>query len=585
MKASYTILGKAMKPYSILAVVTLMLLASCSSRLSTKRYYDDDVYFSSKDLRNYTPPAYTSPTDTGSYLQNSGSNTTAAATPNYQNGQQVIDDYYDYQYASRIRRFYYPSYGMGYYDPWYTNSYWYNYNPYSFGTSIYTTYNFWPNSYTYWGFGNPWGAYNPWAFNPYWGYNNWGYNGWGYNSPWMPYNPYACGWGFGNPYWGGGWGWGNPYFNGFNNGYYNGYYNGFYDGMAYNNYYFNGFDNNSYSYYGPYKQSSTSGSNKVSFAENIQTALGNSGDVLKFTPAVGSTKPTNAVAADKPLSIAPGAQGVKPNALTTAPGVKGLAYDATTPVGGGNLGEKSNTQAPDKTNAVVKPNNPNFNSYKPVQTQPANTQQPAETKPSITGKPIQVFDYSQPAQGNKGNLNANSPDAIKQQAQPAPQQGNFNNKPQNSVPTQQPVNTSRPNRDNDFPSDPVYQPKPANDNRPNYQAPQPAQPDNSRPTYQAPQQSRPDYSTPRSYDNNNNNNRPSYSAPQQTSPSRSNDSRPSYSAPSRSNDSRPSYSAPQQSSPSYSSPRSYDSAPRNSGGGNNGGGGMQRGGGGGRTPR
>lgn len=489
MRTNLTISFSAMKTVKAFALLAaVVLLASCSNRISRKIYYDDDVYFSSKDLRNYTPPVLYQPTDTGSYAPTRGNNS-ASATPNYQNGQQVIDDYYDNQYASRIRRFYYPSYGMGYYDPWYTNTYWYNYNPYSFGTSIYMSYNFWPNSYSYWGYGNPWG-YNPWAYNPYFGYNNYGWGGYGYGSPWMPYNPYACGWGYGNPYWGyGGWGYNNGYYNGYNNGYYNGYYNGYNDGFA-NNYYFNGYDNNSYSYYGPYKQTSTSGK-FTSFGEQMQTAMNNDGEVLKFTPAVGAPSPTNATTA-KPMNFDPATPGTKGNAITTAPGVKGNITDANAPA---NLGEKSNPVI------GTKPNNSNFNSYKPIEATPV------EAKPSITGKPIQVFDYNETAPaGNKGNLNTVNPNQGKQQVTP-----NFDNKP-----TQQPTyqNNERPQ-----PVQPNY----------NNDRPQPVQPNyNERPR---------DNTNDRPRDNGN------YSQPQQVRPDR-NDSRPQYSPRSERND-HPQYSAPQ----------------------------------------
>ena len=57
-----------------------------------------------------------------------------------ENGNTVINNYYnndDYYYSSRIRRFHRPMWGMGYYDPWYTDMYWYNYDPFFWGTSIY----------------------------------------------------------------------------------------------------------------------------------------------------------------------------------------------------------------------------------------------------------------------------------------------------------------------------------------------------------------------------------------------------------------------------------------------------------------
>ena len=89
-------------------------------------------------------------------------------------------DYYDYSYSSRIRRFYYPELGFGYYDPWYTNMYWYTYDPWYFGISVYLTYPFWrPGISFYWGY-YPFNYYTGW-YHPY-------HYGWGYPGYWHGYN-------------------------------------------------------------------------------------------------------------------------------------------------------------------------------------------------------------------------------------------------------------------------------------------------------------------------------------------------------------------------------------------------------------
>src|SRR5260370_1303557 len=80
------------------------------------------------------------------------------------------DDYYDYAYSSRIRRFYHPV-GWSYYDSYYTNMYWYDYDPYSYGVSLYLSYDWWRPRYTWtpgWGVSFGYG-------DPYYGYNS----GWG----------------------------------------------------------------------------------------------------------------------------------------------------------------------------------------------------------------------------------------------------------------------------------------------------------------------------------------------------------------------------------------------------------------------
>lgn len=51
------------------------------------------------------------------------------------------DSYYEFQYTSRIRRFHDKYNTWSYYDPKFTNIYWYTQS--DFGTSIYETYTFW----------------------------------------------------------------------------------------------------------------------------------------------------------------------------------------------------------------------------------------------------------------------------------------------------------------------------------------------------------------------------------------------------------------------------------------------------------
>jgi hypothetical protein len=159
----------------------------------------------------------------GGYNQNNS--TTEPYSEQYadENGNSVTNNYYgdyyeddnDFSYSSRIRRFHRNN-SWGYYDPWYTNMYYYNYDPFFWGTSIYI-------------------GYRP-SFS--WGWNS----GWGWNSTFgwnQPYGYPAC-------YGGNGWGWGNG---GYWNGYNNGCNNGFNNGLATGGYY-NTFDSNSGIYYG-----------------------------------------------------------------------------------------------------------------------------------------------------------------------------------------------------------------------------------------------------------------------------------------------------------------------------------------------
>jgi hypothetical protein len=146
-------------------------------------------------------------------------------------------EYDNYNYSNRLRRFYNPVPGFGYYncyyDPFWVDPFW-GYNSwYQPGININI------------GWGSPWNrgwgyGWNNW-YNPYygWGYNNW-YGG-GYYGGW------------GNPYWNG---YNNGYWHGFNDGYYGNYYNGWNSGWPGNNHH-----SSNDTYYGPRRvgTSSTTG--------------------------------------------------------------------------------------------------------------------------------------------------------------------------------------------------------------------------------------------------------------------------------------------------------------------------------------
>ncbi len=215
-----------------------------------------------------------------------------ANNPYYQDREFSYDDYYDYEYATRLRRFNNPIDGLGYYDNYYTNSYWYNQNPYNYGISVYNGYGWWGNNYNYysynpsvyfyqnWGWGNNlgWGnnGYNPYSSlnNPYWLGFNQGYN-MGYFNGWNGY-PYYNGFGYGYPYYG----YGNPY-GGFNNGWG----------------YFNMYDNNSKYTYAPRSSHGGANSERTSnpgvvggeyYERHISNVIAQQEKVVKFAeiPAV-----------------------------------------------------------------------------------------------------------------------------------------------------------------------------------------------------------------------------------------------------------------------------------------------------------
>ncbi len=260
-----------MKLHTTAIGILLLTLAACSTSYHTASKVDD-IYYTPQVIRptqsssiTYNdatavevPKEVASPATTAQALtnhaassENGYSNLNAGYDPDseyyYQSGS-VFDnegnvnisnyyygDVYDYAYSSRLRRFYRPMISSSYYDPFYTNMYWYNYDPFYSGVSIYMGYGsmpfyypgyYWNPAFSYrmnWGLGYGWG-YDP--FSMY--YNPFGYSYW--HSPYH-YNPYSFH---------------SAYRYGFSSGYYLGYYNNPY---AYQ-YIYNSYDPNNY-HYGP----------------------------------------------------------------------------------------------------------------------------------------------------------------------------------------------------------------------------------------------------------------------------------------------------------------------------------------------
>lgn len=193
-----------------LLFISFMLLGIGQTESFAQGGNNDDIYFNSSDLemqkredkkraqeearrQRETSDEYTSTGESGSDNEGQRSYGTSYESDGYIDYEQ--DDYY----ATRIRRFNYPFYNMGYFSPFY-NPYWYD--------------PFWSDPY--WGW-SPWsrpGLTISFGMGPYWT----GYWGW--------YNWYGFG-GFGS-YWNyplyASW-WGPSYYSGYWNGYYAGLYN------------------------------------------------------------------------------------------------------------------------------------------------------------------------------------------------------------------------------------------------------------------------------------------------------------------------------------------------------------------------
>jgi hypothetical protein len=213
---------KAMKTLTILAVLLSLFVVSCKSTYDASAPYDE-VYSSGKQDKNVVAQDVTVVGQNVTVQSQPVESTTAYEgdyySPDYASGQFDSSGYYDYEYSSRIKRFQNDNPGFDYYDNYYTDNYYYNYDPYAMGSSIYGGYGCCSPGFSIgFGLGYGWGGY--WGMGyPYYGYSPY----WGYYDPW--YYPYYGGWGYGYPYYGYGYG---SYWAGYYDGYYDGYYGGGY---------------------------------------------------------------------------------------------------------------------------------------------------------------------------------------------------------------------------------------------------------------------------------------------------------------------------------------------------------------------
>ena len=318
------------------------------------------------DLR--TAPDYST---TDSYVDETGD---TYVTNNYYYDEEVYDedDYYDYSYASRLRRFHNPINGFSYYDAFYTNSYWYSYNPFDYGLSIYLGYPWWGFSY---GWRNPyrgyWGNMSCWyGYGNGWGFGGYG-NGWGYGG-------FGNGWGYG------GFGYGG-YWSGYNNGYWNGYNDGVYDGYyGYNNpYYYNSYDGTNY-YYGP----------RNSTASNSPSTGGSISELYETQYGPGETRFTVQESTNTISEIPTSYTGVGKNTSTT--GVKAVEVSKPTNA----TGKSSTYEQPVSTSPIGKSSAPAISKSQPTSVTSGSKSQP--TSATGTSKPNTYSSGSKSGSYSKG---------------------------------------------------------------------------------------------------------------------------------------------------------------------------------------
>lgn len=406
----------------IVAAALLVSYSSCKTFKDLSKQKDgDDVYFSMKDAKKEraaekkkAEAEQKRKEEEAAQKQIQENNAKAMATSpgsDYYNEPFDYDDYYDYEYAARLRRFHSSAPSPNYYDNYYTNSYYYNQNPNYYGASVYNSYSFWgpsayayhycPSAYFYYNSGWAWGTGmyygNPYGYGGY--YDPWANQGWGYN----PYYSYYGGWNSGycnygyNP-----WGYGyNPY--GYGNGY--GYGNNY--GNGNNNYYYNSYDENS-DYYGP-RHSPTStdgrvaGSGGPAFGERYTQAIAEENglqnasieDINRVTRETFTATQVSTGGRDA------NGQGYVPSMQNTQQGNTNVGRDAAP--ANTQSGNTAVPPAPNYSNTTTPANTPTPPA--PDFSRPGNTAQPA---PSNTPSRDSGNSPSNSAPANSGGSNGGS---------------------------------------------------------------------------------------------------------------------------------------------------------------------------------
>ena len=231
--------GKTMRSLFALFIATLFL-ASCSSTYETSAPYDEVYAVGEPGTKVYKQERVTVSSDP---VTESSQYEGDYYSSEYSSEDFDSEGYYDYEYASRIKRFGETSQGFDYYDGYYTDSYQYSGNPNHYGTTIYNgcgagcytpcyscsrpsvSLSFglgWGWASSYWGYPYGYGWYDPWYRPWYW-----------YRPYYSYYSPYRWG-GYYSPYYGG--------------SYWHGYWDGYYAGGGG---YYPGEDYGSNRYYGP----------------------------------------------------------------------------------------------------------------------------------------------------------------------------------------------------------------------------------------------------------------------------------------------------------------------------------------------
>lgn len=120
---------------------SVILLAGCQS----SRFMQDDMYFTSYDAIREVRQFEVAQREKQELATKK--ETTTEKEEVFVPAGTILEDYYDYSYTARLRRFGTPNNSWAYYDPYYTNYYWFNDSKTQyFGNSVYSTYSWWGNN-------------------------------------------------------------------------------------------------------------------------------------------------------------------------------------------------------------------------------------------------------------------------------------------------------------------------------------------------------------------------------------------------------------------------------------------------------
>ncbi len=392
-----------MKYHVIISSIILLALAACSTSYhSTSRV--DDIYYTPELVRPggsavhtdaktvEVPKESVSPVENQIGYQNNETGYTQSDYATDEDGNVYISNYfygdvYDYAYSSRIRRFYSPHTYSSYYDPFFTNMYWYNFDPFYSGVSIYMGYGAFPFYYPgyfhspySWGMG--WGHPVGWMYSPYSRFGYW--HSW--YSPFHRHSPYS-------------------FMSAYHYGFSSGYYMGLYNNPYYYQYLYNSYDRSNY-HYGPRQAvgSSTrlrgapsSTGSAGTFADRFETATTRSSDGRRVdaatttrTPSRSDTRSVSPVKSDdEPASTRPqrgattGGQTMQPR---TGDGATGRTIDT------------GSREAQGESTRPVRGTQPITTGEGQTVTRPQSTPQtsPSRSRPDAAGQATQTRPQASP---------------------------------------------------------------------------------------------------------------------------------------------------------------------------------------------